>query len=162
MFSFLKKKKADTTKGLVAHISGKVIPIEQVKDEVFSSKMLGDGLGIEPSEENIVSPCDGVVTSIMVESKHALGITINNVIEILIHEGLDTVALAGEGFELYVKEGQKVKVGDKLLKFDAKLLESKGMEKTCVLVVTNFDEHSNIKFVTGIDAVAGETTIITY
>lgn len=78
MFSFLKKKKVDTTKGLVAHISGKVIPIEQVKDEVFSSKMLGDGLGIEPSEENIVSPCDGVVTSIMVESKHAVGITMNN------------------------------------------------------------------------------------
>ena len=162
MFSFFKKKKVDTAKGLTAYVSGKIIPIEEVKDEVFSSKMLGDGLAIEPTEELIISPCNGTIATVMADSKHAVGITMDNGIEILIHEGLDTVSLEGEGFELYVKEGQKVKAGDKLMKFDAKLLEAKSLEKTCVLVVTNFDEHPGIQFLTGTDAVAGETIIVTY
>ena len=163
MLSFFKKKKEEAPANpneLKAFLSGKVIPIEEVKDPVFSSKMLGDGLAIEPTSELILSPCDGVISTVMAESKHAVGITAANGMELLIHEGVDTVALNGEGFELYVNEGDKVKAGDKLIKFDAALIKSKGYEVSCVLAVTNSDEYPNMKLHTGIDAVAGETVIV--
>ena len=95
----------------------------------------------------------------MADSKHAVGITAVNGMELLIHEGVDTVALKGEGFTLYVKEGDSVKVGDKLIKFDAELIKSKGYQITCILAVTNSDEYPNMKLYTGMDAVAGETII---
>lgn len=159
MLSFLKRKKEDNANTLSAYISGKVIPIENVKDPVFSEKMLGDGLAIEPMDEVIVAPCSGVISTVMAESKHAVGIVMANGVELLIHEGLDTVSLGGEGFKLYVKEGQKIKKGDKLIEFDAQLLKEKGLQKTCVMAVTNSDNFPNIKFYTGMDAVAGETII---
>lgn len=157
MFSFLKKGKDN--KGLAAYISGKVIPIEEVNDGVFSEKMLGEGLAIEPTGNVILSPCDGVISSVMEDSKHAVGITAKNGVEILIHEGLDTVSLEGEGFQLFVKQGQKVKKGDRLLQFDDKLLDEKKLAKTCIMVVTNSNEHPEVKFITGMEAVAGETII---
>lgn len=157
MLSFLKKGKE--SKGLVAFISGKVIPIEEVKDGVFSEKMLGDGLAIEPTGNVIISPCDGVISTVMEDSKHAVGITTKNGVEILIHEGLDTVSLEGEGFQLFVKQGQKVKRGDRLIQFDDKLLNEKKLAKTCIMVVTNSEEHPEIKYITGMEAVAGETIV---
>lgn len=163
MFSFLKKGKnqAPTSPDVLkAFLSGKVIPIEDVKDPVFSSKMLGNGLAIEPVNELIVSPCDGVISTVMTDSKHAVGITASNGMELLIHEGIDTVALNGEGFTLFVNEGDKVKAGDKLIHFDAGLIQSKGYQVTCILAVTNSDAYPNMKLYTGMDAVAGETVIL--
>ena len=163
MFSFFKKKKGEapaSANALKAFLSGKVIPIEEVKDPVFSSKMLGNGLAIEPTSELIVAPCDGVISTVMAESKHAVGITVANGMELLIHEGVDTVALNGEGFELFVNEGDQVKAGDKLIKFNAELIKSKGYQATCILAVTNSDDYPNMKLHTGIDAVIGETVII--
>lgn len=163
MLSFFKKKKDEapvSNNVLKAFLSGKVIPIEEVNDPVFSSKMLGDGLAIEPASELIVAPCDGVISTVMLESKHAVGITAANGMELLIHEGVDTVALNGEGFELFVNEGDKVKAGDKLIKFDAELIKSKGCPATCILAVTNSDEFPNMKLHTGMDAVVGETVIL--
>ena len=94
MFSFFKKKEApveeNKTPVLTAYLSGKVIPIDEVKDEVFSSKALGDGLGIEPEGNVIVAPCAGTVSALMEGSKHAVGLTLSNGAEILIHEGIDT------------------------------------------------------------------------
>ena len=162
MLSFFKKKKETEPANpneLKAFLSGKVIPIEEVKDPVFSSKMLGDGLAIEPTSELILAPCDGVISTVMAESKHAVGITAANGMELLIHEGVDTVALNGEGFVLYVNEGDTVKAGDILIKFDAELIKSKGYQASCVLAVTNSDEYPNMKLHTGMDAVAGETII---
>lgn len=116
MFSFFKKKEApveeNKTPVLTAYLSGKVIPIDEVKDEVFSSKALGDGLGIEPEGNVIVAPCAGTVSALMEGSKHAVGLTLSNGAEILIHEGIDTVNMEGEGFKCFVKEGQKVNAGD--------------------------------------------------
>ena len=163
MFSFLKKKKKETTvssNNLKAFLSGKVISIENIKDPVFSAKILGNGLAIEPENELIVAPCDGVISTVMADSKHAVGITAENGMELLIHEGIDTVALNGEGFELFVKEGDNVKEGDKLIHFDAKLIKSKGYQTTCILVVTNSDDFPNMKLHTGMDAVVGETDIV--
>lgn len=163
MLSFFNKQKTKTTVStynLKAFLSGKVIPIENVNDQVFSAKILGDGLAIEPESEIIVAPCDGVVSTVMADSKHAVGITTKNGMELLIHEGIDTVALNGEGFELFVKEGDNVKEGDKLIRFDAKLIKSKGYQTTCILVVTNSDDFPNLNFYTGMNAVVGKTVIV--
>ena len=163
MLSFFNKKKNETTvssNNLKAFLSGKVISIENVKDPVFSAKILGNGLAIEPENELIIAPCDGVISTVMADSKHAVGITAENGMELLIHEGIDTVALNGEGFELFVKEGDNVKEGDKLIHFDAKLIKSKGYQTTCILVVTNSDDFPNIKLHTGMDAIVGETVIV--
>ena len=163
MFSFFKKKKdeAPASKNVLkAYVSGKVIPIEEVNDPVFSAKILGNGLAIEPTDELILAPCDGVISTVMLESRHAVGISAANGMELLIHEGVDTVGMNGEGFELFVNEGDTVKAGDKLIKFDANLIKSKGLAATCILAITNFDEFPNIKLHTGVDAVAGETVIV--
>lgn len=163
MLSFFNKKKNETTVStytLKAFLSGKVIPIEEVNDSVFSAKILGDGLAIEPENELIIAPCDGVISTVMADSKHAVGITAENGMELLIHEGIDTVALNGEGFELFVKEGDNVKEGDKLIRFDQELIKSKGYQTTCILVVTNSDDFPNLKLYTGIDAVVGKTVIV--
>jgi glucose-specific phosphotransferase system IIA component len=163
MLSFFKKKKdeAPASKNVLkAFLSGKVIPIEEVNDPVFSSKMLGDGLAIEPASELIVAPCDGVISTVMADSKHAVGISTVHGLELLIHEGVDTVGLNGEGFELFVNEGDTVKAGDKLIKFDAAFIKSKGLAATCIMAVTNSDDFPNMKLCTGMDAVVGETVII--
>lgn len=162
MLSFFKKKKDEASaskNALKAFLSGKVISIEEVNDPVFSSKMLGDGLAIEPTSELIVAPCDGVISTVMLDSKHAVGISAVNGMELLIHEGVDTVGLNGEGFELFVNEGDTVKAGDKLIKFDAEFIKSKGCPITCIMAVTNSDDLPNMKLFTGIDAVVGETII---
>ncbi len=162
MFSLFKKKKNEAPANpneLKAFLTGKVIPIEEVKDPVFSTKMLGNGLAIEPTDELILAPCDGEISTVMADSKHAVGITAVNGMELLIHEGVDTVALKGEGFTLFVKEGDAVKAGDKLIRFDAEFIKSKGYQITCILAVTNSDDYPNMKLYTDIDAVAGETVI---
>ena len=88
-----------------------------------------------------------------------VGLTLANGVEILIHEGIDTVNMKGDGFEYFVKEGDKVNAGDKLLSFDPEKIKAHGYEKTCILVVTNGDDYPDMKLHTGMDAVQGETVI---
>lgn len=163
MFSFFKKKEApveeNKTLVLTAYLSGKVVPIGEVKDEVFSCKALGDGLGIEPEGNVIVAPCAGTVSVLMEGSRHAVGLTLSNGAEILIHEGIDTVNMEGEGFKYFVKEGQKVNAGDRLLQFDPDKIKEHGYETTCILVFTNGDEYPDLQLNTGMDAIQGETVI---
>ncbi|MDO4173929.1 MAG: PTS glucose transporter subunit IIA [Eubacteriales bacterium] len=161
---FFKKKKNETTKEEIvtemkAYVSGKVISITEVKDPVFSSKALGDGIGIEPENENIVAPCAGTISAVMLDSKHAIGMTLNNGAEILIHVGIDTVGMHGEGFEQFVEEGDHVAQGDKLMTFNKALIQSKGLDATCIMAVANADEYPGISFCTGMDAVQNETVI---
>lgn len=166
MFSIFKNKEnsaeENQTPVLKAYLSGKVIPIEEVKDEVFSSKALGDGLAIEPEGNIVTAPCAATVSLLMDDSKHAVGMTLSNGAEILIHEGIDTVNMQGEGFKYFVKQGQKVKAGDKLLEFDPEKIKAQGYEKTCILVFTNGDEYPDMKFHTGMDAVQNETVIVEF
>lgn len=163
MLSFLKKKnQEETVKKLKACVSGSVLPITEVKDEVFSSKALGDGVAIEPEENIIVAPCDGVISVVMEDTRHAVGLTLNNGAEILIHEGLDTVEMNGEGFELFVKAGDKVKAGDRLLKFDAELIKDRGFEKTCVIMLTNTEDFPDVSFLSGMHAEQNQTAVIRF
>ncbi len=158
---FKKKEKEEPVKELRAIVSGHVIPITEVADPVFSSKALGDGVAIRPEGQVITAPCSGEI-SMVAETGHAVGITVNNGAELLLHIGLDTVSLNGEGFRVMIKQGKKVKQGDVLLEFDKALVERKGLATDCILIVTNADDFSGMKLAGGIDAVQNETVVCTF
>ncbi len=133
--------KAET---LYAHMSGKVIPVEDVEDEVFSTKTLGDGIAIEPDEGKLYSPCDGTV-SMLFQTKHAINIESDNGAEILLHIGIDTVKLYGKYFEAHVKDGDKVKKGDLLISFDKEGIKREGYKLTTPMVVCNIADYEVVK-----------------
>lgn len=143
----------------VAFLSGKLIPIEDVPDDMFASKMLGDGVAIEPTDNTVVSPVDGVITLVMDDSLHACGIKIGEDMELLIHIGVDTVAMNGDGFSSYVKAGDTVKAGDKLLGFDSEKIKAAGFIDTTMLVIVENGTGKDVKFLSNIDVKAGETKI---
>ncbi len=124
---------------LVSPIKGLIVPLETVNDESFSQKLLGDGVGIKPTEGLVTAPCNAVVSSV-IESKHAVGLTCDNGAEILIHVGLDTVNLKGQYFDTVVKLDQRVKVGDPLIRFEKENIENAGYDITTPFIVMNSDE----------------------
>lgn len=124
-------------------LNGKVVPLDQVPDETFSTGVLGSGFAVEPSSPNVYAPFDGTIIQTM-DSKHAIGIESNDGIEVLIHVGIDTVDMNGLGFELNCKEGDKVKLGQLLLTFDPKAIEVAGHPTITVVVVTNSDTYNSI------------------
>lgn len=149
MFSLFKKKK---TNQLVAPTTGELISIGDVSDEVFSTKVMGDGFAIKPNSDIIVSPTDGEVTNIF-PTKHAISITTDSGLEILLHLGIDTVELNGEPFELSVQQGQKISAGDQLLKMDRAAIKKNGKEDTVMLVLpgkndVNFDPEISERTIT--------------
>ena len=154
--------KQEPVKVLKAFVSGKVIPITEVADSVFSSKALGDGVAIEPSGQTITAPCDGTISMIAEGSNHAIGMTLNNGAELLLHIGLDTVSLNGEGFEVLVQADEEVKEGQELMRFDKKFIESRGLASTCILVLTNSDDYPDARMLSGMDAAGKETEIIRF
>lgn len=123
---------------------GEVIALEQVKDSVFSQKMIGDGFAVEPANGNIVSPVSGTVSSIF-PTKHALGLVTEAGLEVLVHIGLDTVSLEGKPFTVHVAEGQKVAVGDLLVTADLDAIREAGRETSTIVVFTNADEIQSVK-----------------
>ena len=145
---------------LSAYLSGEVIPIEEVPDQVFSEKVLGDGLAIEPTDSVLLAPADGEITVVNEGTYHACGILLDNGAEILLHIGLDTVSMNGDGFTPFVKEGQRVKRGDKLIAFDPEKIQAAGHPCVTVLVVTD-DGEQPIQFQTGKTVKAGQDSIAT-
>ena len=145
---------------LSAYLSGKVIPITEVPDQVFSQKVLGDGLAIEPTDSVLLAPADGEITVVNEGTYHACGILLDNGAEILLHIGLDTVSMNGDGFTPFVKEGQRVKRGDKLIAFDQEKIKAAGHPCVTVLVVTD-DAEQPIQMQTGVEVKAGEGSILT-
>lgn len=123
---------------------GQVIKLEQVKDPVFSQKMMGDGFAVEPSNGHILSPVAGTVSSVF-PTKHALGITTKSGLEVLVHIGLDTVSLEGKPFEVKVSEGQTVAAGDLLVEADLNAIREAGRETTTIVVFTNSDAIKSVK-----------------
>ena len=117
-----------------ACVNGMTIALEYVKDEVFSQKMMGDGIGIFPESDNIVAPMDGVITMIF-PTHHAIGIK-SSQIELLIHVGIDTVNLQGKFFKCHVKENQQVKAGDKLITFKRKKIQKEGYPLDTLMIIT--------------------------
>lgn len=127
-----------------APIKGKAIALEDVNDGVFSAGMLGKGIGIEPAEGRAVSPVNGTV-SVVFDTKHAIGITSDEGIEVLIHIGLDTVQLNGEPFNVHVNVGDKVKVGDLLAEFDMDKIKEAGYKTVTPIIISNTDAYSDVK-----------------
>nr|WP_132040777.1 PTS glucose transporter subunit IIA [Caldanaerobacter subterraneus] len=156
MFNLFKQ----TTKRLLikSPVDGEVIEIINVPDEVFAQKLIGDGVAVIPEADIFVSPVDGIVTAVF-PTKHAIGIRTKEGIEVMIHVGIDTVKLNGEGFDVFVSEGDKVKVGDKLLKVERTLIKSKAKSLVSPIVVTNMDRIKEFKKMTG-KATAGQTVVI--
>ena len=153
-------EKAAEVKEITAFLSGKVIDITEVPDEVFSQKTLGDGVAIEPTDEVLVAPADAEVSIVMEGSNHACGLSLPNGMELLLHIGLDTVDMNGDGFTAHVKAGDKVKRGDRLISFDKKKILAAGHPATTMLVVTEEAEGVSLEFHTGIDVKAGQDAVI--
>lgn len=139
---------ATDNKTVFSPLKGNVIPISEVKDETFASEMLGKGVGILPYADRVVAPFDGTVTTFF-ETKHAIGLTNQDGLEILIHVGIDTVNLKGEHFKAYTKEDAAVKRGDLLLEFDKKCIQEAGYDTTTMVIVTNTDDYESVNCKTG-------------
>ena len=127
-----------------APVAGEVIALKDVPDEVFSSGITGDGVAINPTGNTIVAPSNGVISAVL-PSKHAVGMTLSNGAEILVHVGLNTVMLEGKGFDVKVTEGQKVNTGDVLLTFDRALIEKAGYSLITPILVANTDEFASLE-----------------
>ncbi|WP_280768320.1 PTS sugar transporter subunit IIA [Salipaludibacillus daqingensis] len=151
---------ADGKDVLASPATGEVVSLSEVPDPTFAEKMMGDGLAIKPSEGVIVSPVHGEIMQLF-PTKHAVGIKTVNGIEILIHIGIETVNMQGEGFKSFVKEGDKVAKGDKLIEFDMDLVNEKAESTITPVIITNGDIVSNIDKQENQQATAGETTIMT-
>lgn len=142
-------KKAERTAGqgetveICSPLTGEIVPLDEVEDEVFASGVAGLGLAIRPSEGIVHAPCDGEI-SLVFPSKHAIGMTTKDGVELLIHVGINTVMLEGEGFETLVEEGTQVKAGQPLLRFESSFIQEKGYLLTSPVLVTNADDFQKV------------------
>ena len=143
----------------MAFLTGKTVAITEVPDATFAEKVLGDGIAIEPVDNILVSPVDAVVEQTMEGSNHAIGLIMDNGLEILLHIGLDTVAMNGEGFTIHVSEGDRVKTGQELITFDPEKIKSAGHPLTTIMVVTNDSGYESFRFDAGIEVKAAENVI---
>ena len=150
-----------TTRSIVvtAPFSGTLVPLSEVPDETFASGVLGEGIAIEPSDGLFCSPVDGAVETIA-ETKHAIGFAADNGLEILVHVGLETVSLNGEGFEILVKEGDRVKAGQPVAKADLALIRERGLKTITSIVLTGGADDMELHCAEGI-AAAGKTPVLT-
>ena len=150
-----------TTRSIVvtAPFSGTLVPLSEVPDETFASGVLGEGIAIEPSDGLFCSPVDGTVETIA-ETKHAIGFAADNGLEILVHVGLETVSLNGEGFEILVKEGDRVKAGQPVAKADLALIRERGLKTITSMVLTGGADDMELHCAEGI-AAAGKTPVLT-
>ena len=147
---------------LKAGLTGKVIPLDDVPDNVFSQHVMGDGIAIEPESDTVVAPANATVNAVMADTGHACGLTFANGMELLIHIGVDTVDMNGDGFTLLVSEGQKVKAGTPLIRFDKEKIHAAGHPSVTVFIVTEEGNAKGIQYLSGMEAVAGETPVIRF
>ena len=144
---------------VTAPFSGTLVPLSEVPDETFASGVLGEGIAIEPSDGLFCSPVDGTVETIA-ETKHAIGFAADNGLEILVHVGLETVSLNGEGFEILVKEGDRVKTGQPVAKADLALIRERGLKTITSIVLTGGTDDMELHCADGL-ATAGKTPVLT-
>lgn len=146
------------TTTIKAPLSGKVVKLSQLNDQVFASGLMGKGIAIEPTNGEVCAPVTGTITSIL-PTKHAIGITSDEGVELLIHVGMDTVELKGVGFECFVNENEHVKAGDLLLKADLKKIKTAGFSVTTPIVVTNTKEYSAVEVISSTEVTKGHPLI---
>ena len=166
MFNFFKKAfgskdNSSSELKLVAPVSGKAIPLSEVPDQVFAQKMAGDGMAIMPTDDTVVAPADGELT-LLFGTKHAFAMTLENGVELLVHIGVDTVGLNGEGFEALAEQGQKIKAGTPIVKIDRDFITSKGLSLATPVLITNVSDVKSISPIENGDVIAGQTTVLTY
>ncbi|PST46342.1 PTS trehalose transporter subunit IIBC [Bifidobacterium callitrichos] len=147
---------------LTAILDGTVIPIDQVPDDVFSKRIVGDGVAFEPTGTTVLAPADATVSVVMADTGHACGLKLTNGLELLIHVGIDTVSMGGDGFQLHVKAGDTVRRGDPLITFDPTKIKAAGHPTTTMLIVTGEGGAENVTMHSGFTAIAGETPVITW
>ncbi|MDC3418534.1 PTS sugar transporter subunit IIA [Aquibacillus salsiterrae] len=150
--------KTPTEDKVVAPVSGELVSITDVPDPTFSQKMMGDGIAIKPSSGKVVAPVNGKVVNLF-PTKHAVGIESEAGVEYLIHIGLETVSLNGEGFEAHVKQGDKVSAGDLLITVDLDVVSAKAESTITPLVITN--DVSEMEIIAPQQVTHGETQIMT-
>ncbi|GIM30594.1 PTS glucose transporter subunit IIA [Clostridium polyendosporum] len=154
----VKKNKNVEDNVFIIPISGEVISLDRVPDEVFAQKMMGDGFAIDPENGEVFSPVNGEITAVF-PTKHAISIKSNSGVEILIHFGLDTVNLKGEGFDVYVEAGNSVKAGDMLLKVNIEKIKNKVPSLIVPIIFTELNGKS-FNYNSG-KVTAKETNVVT-
>lgn len=147
---------------IIAPFSGQTIELSKVPDPVFSEKMTGDGLAILPTSDEVLAPCDGEIT-LFFDTKHAFAITTPNGVQILVHVGLDTVIMNGEGITALHHSGDTVKTGTPILKLDLPLLQKKKINLISPVLVVNYEKVTELRpHKAGEQVWAGEDTILEY
>lgn len=146
------RKKKELVLNAIA--DGTILPLEQVADAVFSTKMMGDGYAINPTNGQVYAPVAGTISSIF-PTKHALGITTDGGIELLLHLGLDTVELAGAPFTIHVEEGETVTVDQLLVDIDLPALTAANKAATCMVIITNMDQVKKLSTPVAADVTHG-------
>lgn len=154
-----KKKDTVTDVILAAPVDGKVVAIKDVPDPVFAQKMMGEGVAFKPSKGEVVSPVDGKIIQVF-PTKHAVGILADNGAEILIHIGLETVGLNGEGFTTHIGEGDKVKQGQLLVSFDMEIVSTKAKSTITPMIITNTDDMSEVTVLEKAEVTAGQDEVL--
>lgn len=140
---------------LYSHMNGTAVKLEDVEDDVFSQKILGEGAAVEPSEGKLYAPCDGKIDSVF-DTKHAVNMVSDDGVEILLHIGIDTVKLGGQYFEAHVSDGQEVKKGDLLISFDMDKIKAAGYKVTTPLIIGNTDDYASVEPVAQNSVSAGD------
>jgi sugar PTS system EIIA component len=153
------KEEAPKTVMAAAPSTGTVKSLEEVPDPVFSQKMMVDGIAIDPTDGKVVSPVDGEIMQLF-PTKHAVGIKAKNGAEILIHIGLETVSMNGEGFEAHVSEGSKVSKGEALITFDLQLVKEKAKSTITPIILTNGDNMSELVKKDAVSVTAGQEVVL--
>lgn len=155
------KKKTETKQNvyLTSPVDGVLLPLAQVPDPVFAEKMMGDGVAIECQGEWICAPADGVI-SLIAQTKHAFGMTLSNGLELLVHVGLETVHLQGEGFQVLSETGKQVKQGEPILKIDLALMKEKKISLITPFIIINHQEHPFTLLHEETTVKAGQTALI--
>lgn len=160
-FNFFKKTNNKSKLEIFAPINGKIIPITEVPDPVFSEKMMGEGIALIPTDGKVSSPINGKIIQVS-PTKHAVGLVADDGTEILIHIGLETVALKGEGFNVKVEVGDQVEVGQLLIDFDLKYIEEHASSTVTPMVITNsLNSDKEYVMADAAEGNAGKTVVIT-
>lgn len=147
---------------LLAVADGKIIPMSKVPDDVFSSGAMGSGYAVEPVNGRVLAPLDAEVTTIMTKTNHAVGLKTVDGMEILIHVGIDTVTMNGDGFKTLVKSGQQVAAGEPIIEFDLKKVRDNNLSPDIIVVILNNGTQTNLTYKTDIDGIAGQTVIASW
>lgn len=158
MFEMFKKKKDND---LYAPVTGEAVPLEEVPDKMFADKLMGDGIAFKFEGNTVYAPCDGEI-SMIANTLHAFGITAVNGAEILVHIGLDTVELQGEGFKVLEEAGKKVKKGTPIIEIDREIMKQNNVNLITPMIITNGDGFNIDIEKTDTEVIAGESKVIQF